>query len=304
MARRRMFSLDVVDTDDFMEMPLSAQALYFHLGMRADDDGFVNSPRKILGMVGANRDDMKILVTKKYVLEFQSGIIVITHWKISNYIQKDRYRPTIYREEKSQLFLLQDGRYSKEFAPGAKPCLPPSEPPEQLPLPDVSTMDTGCIHSIGEDSLGEGRLGQARLGQVKYLSGDDNARAGEKALRKYLQTRGMDSMQYFGTTEELMAQVREITVLAFQTFASRPHTEADVVAVFQRIAENEINNASGKWTMSILNDRVDLLFYAFEQATLSGNPGNWNYINGVLGNLARRGITTLAEAEDYDQEHH
>lgn len=103
MARRRMFSLDVVDTDKFLEMPASAQCLYFHLGMRADDDGFVSSPKKIIHMVNSSADDMEMLISLGYILTFNTGIIAITDWNSNNYIQKDRYTPTIYQEEKRKL---------------------------------------------------------------------------------------------------------------------------------------------------------------------------------------------------------
>ena len=99
MAQRRMFSLKIVDTDLFLEMPSSTQNLYFHLSMRADDDGFISSPKKIMRFVGCSEDDMKILIAKQFVIPFDSGICVIKHWKIHNYIQKDRYEPTIYQEE-------------------------------------------------------------------------------------------------------------------------------------------------------------------------------------------------------------
>ena len=108
VANRRMFSLDVVNTDRFMEMPLTAQALYFHLGMRADDDGFIASPRQIMKAVECKQDDMKILVSKGYVIPFESGIVVIRHWKQHNYIQSDRYRKTKFLEEKSHLELVEN----------------------------------------------------------------------------------------------------------------------------------------------------------------------------------------------------
>lgn len=103
MAQRRMFSLQVVDTDRFLEMPSSTQALYFHLGMRADDDGFVGSPKKITAMTGNSTDDLKLLEAKGYIVQFKTGICVITDWKVNNYIQKDRYTPTIYQQEKTLL---------------------------------------------------------------------------------------------------------------------------------------------------------------------------------------------------------
>ena len=106
MARRRMFSLDVVDTDSFLDMPATTQALYFHLGMRADDDGFVSSPKKILAFTNCASDDLKVLASKGFIIPFESGVVVITHWKQHNYIQSDRYRKTIYAKEHSQLELV------------------------------------------------------------------------------------------------------------------------------------------------------------------------------------------------------
>lgn len=101
MAKRRMFSQQITDSDSFLDMPLSAQALYFHLGMNADDDGFVNSPKRIQRVIGANEDDLKLLIAKRFVLSFDSGVVVIKHWKINNSIRQDRYTPTVYTEELS-----------------------------------------------------------------------------------------------------------------------------------------------------------------------------------------------------------
>lgn len=113
MAKRRMFSLDIIDTDLFMEMPQTSRLLYYELCMRADDDGFVSSPKKIMKMVGCNEDDFKVLATKQFIIPFDTGIVVIKHWKIHNYIQKDRYKETIYLDEKSQLNQEKNGMYTK-----------------------------------------------------------------------------------------------------------------------------------------------------------------------------------------------
>lgn len=101
MAKRRMFSQQITDSDSFLDMPLSAQALYFHLGMTADDDGFVNNPKRIQRLIGANEDDLKLLIAKKFIIAFETGVVVIKHWKINNYIPKDRYTPTVYTDEKA-----------------------------------------------------------------------------------------------------------------------------------------------------------------------------------------------------------
>lgn len=103
MARRRMFSLDVVDTDRFLDMPSSTQALYFHLGMRADDDGFVASPKRTTAMCGCSADDLNLLAAKGFVRPFESGVLVIVDWKKNNLLRPDRYTPTQFQKEKAQL---------------------------------------------------------------------------------------------------------------------------------------------------------------------------------------------------------
>ena len=111
MADRRMFSKTVIDSDIFLDMPLSAQCLYFHLSMRADDEGFVNNPKKIQRMIGASEDDLKLLLVKQFILAFETGIIVIKHWKIHNYIRGDRLNKTAYQDEKRMLVVKENGAY-------------------------------------------------------------------------------------------------------------------------------------------------------------------------------------------------
>lgn len=138
MANRRMFSLDVVDTDWFLDMPASAQSLYFHLGMRADDDGFVSSPKRITAMANCSQDDLKLLIAKKFIIPFESGVVVITDWKRNNYIQKDRYTPTQYVEERDSL-TLERGVYR---------------------------LDTKCIQNVSEMET-QVRLGKDSTGKNK-----------------------------------------------------------------------------------------------------------------------------------------
>jgi len=122
MADKRMFSKKIIDSDEFLEMPLSTQSLYFHLSMRADDDGFINNAKRIARLIGASEDDLKLLIMKRFILIFESGVIVIKHWKIHNYIQKDRYKETLYTEEKNQLFLKDNKAYTFE-SDGNTPCI-------------------------------------------------------------------------------------------------------------------------------------------------------------------------------------
>lgn len=112
MAERRMFAKSIIDSDAFMDMPISSQCLYFHLGIRADDDGFVNNPKRISKMINASDDDMRILFAKKFIIDFESGVIVVTHWKVHNYIQNDRYKPTSCHEEKALLGLTKNNVYT------------------------------------------------------------------------------------------------------------------------------------------------------------------------------------------------
>lgn len=102
MANKRMFSLNIIDTDKFLEMPLSSRYLYYELGMRGDDDGFVGNPRKILRITGCRDDDLRKLAEMGYVKIFESGVLVITHWKVNNNIRSDRYQPTMYIAEKAE----------------------------------------------------------------------------------------------------------------------------------------------------------------------------------------------------------
>ena len=115
MARKRMFSDTITDSDAFLEMPLSTQALYFQLSMRADDDGVVNNPKRIMRMLGASDDDLRILNSKKFIIKFDSGIIIIKHWLINNTLKKDRYKPTIYQREFSMLGMKPSKAYTLNF---------------------------------------------------------------------------------------------------------------------------------------------------------------------------------------------
>lgn len=141
MAQRRMFSLKVVDTDKFLEMPSSARLLYYDLAMRADDDGFVNSPKKIIQMVGASVDDFKILCAKDYIIPFDSGVIVIKDWKIHNLIRHDRYTETEYKNEKKNLNLI-DNKYV---------------------IPDDNRLAPQV--RLGKGSIGKGSIGKDIVGK-------------------------------------------------------------------------------------------------------------------------------------------
>ena len=161
MAERRMFTKKITESDAFLDMPSSTQMLYFHFSMNADDDGFVNNPKKIQKMCGASDDDFKLLIVKSFIILFDSGIIVIKHWKMHNYIQADRYRPTDYVEEKSMLGIKSNKAYTL----------------------DVSKMDTECIQNgyIGKDSIGKVSIDKNSIDKDSKV---ESVR-GEKAKRFY-----------------------------------------------------------------------------------------------------------------------
>ena len=117
MAEKRMFTMKIIDSDSFLDLPLSAQALYFHLNMRADDDGFVGNPKKIMKMIGASEDELKLLLIKRFVIGFESGVIVIKHWRMHNTLKCDRYHPTSYQDEFAKLRLKTNKSYT-DTCPG------------------------------------------------------------------------------------------------------------------------------------------------------------------------------------------
>ena len=137
MAERRMFAKTIIDSDAFLDMPLSTQSLYFHLSMRADDDGFINNPKKIQRMIGCADDDLKLLIAKNFIIPFESGIVVIKHWKIHNYIRNDRYKETVYKEEMALLEVKDNKAYT-------------------LGIPNGYQMDTQV--RLGKDRIGKDSL--------------------------------------------------------------------------------------------------------------------------------------------------
>lgn len=154
MAEKRMFSKIIIDSNLFLDMPLSTQALYFHLSMRADDEGFINSPKKIQRAIGCTDDDLKLLIAKSFVIPFESGIIVIKHWRIHNTLRKDRTKPTTYSTEKAMLQIENNGVYSIAADKLSTKC-----------PPTVNQVSTKCPHRLDKIRLDEIRLDKDSLGE-------------------------------------------------------------------------------------------------------------------------------------------
>lgn len=144
MAERRMFAKSVIESDSFLDLPMSARLLYYDLGMRGDDDGFVDSPKRIMRLTGASEDDIKLLITKQFLIPFDSGVVVIRHWKIHNYLRSDRYKGTQYQVEKSILTEGANGIY----------CLSDGIP---------------AVYQASTDRLPDGSITKNRLKKDKYI---------------------------------------------------------------------------------------------------------------------------------------
>lgn len=152
MAEKRMFSRKIVESDAFLDLPMSAQCLFFHLNMNADDDGFINSPRMIQRTIGASAEDLQILIDKKFILSFDSGVVVIKSWWMNNYIAKDRYKPTLYTEEKAKLGIKENRSYT------LNPSLYTNC------IQNVDNLYTNCIQNVYAD---KNRLDKNRLEENK-----------------------------------------------------------------------------------------------------------------------------------------
>ena len=149
MAERRMMSKSIIKSDTFLDMPATTQNLYFHMLLDADDDGFINAPKSIMRMIGAKDDDMKVLAAKQFVIPFESGVVVIKDWKIHNYIQNDRYKPSTL-PERDLLNIQKDKTYTLKS--------------------DVSRMDTECIQTV---SIGKDRIGKDSIDTLCHVTHDD-----------------------------------------------------------------------------------------------------------------------------------
>ena len=203
MAERRMFAKTIVTSDAFLDMPLSARCLYFTLGMFADDDGFVNNPKSIMRQVGACTDDLNILLAKRFILAFESGVIVIKHWRIHNYIRNDRYKETKYIEEKSTLMLDDKGAYTE--------CIQDVCGLDTSGIPPVSKMDTQV--RVGKDSLGKVSL-------VEGSVDDDTATATEEDKLKMVGGKLGKNVVYL-TDHQLSDLLDKLGLDAFNRYVER-----------------------------------------------------------------------------------
>ena len=193
MAERRMMAKSIIDTDAFMEMPMSTQCLYFHLLLRADDEGFLQNAKLIIRMTGCKEDDMKLLIAKQYIIPFDTGVIVIRHWKIHNYIQKDRFTPTSCSMERELLGVQDDKTY--ELVNGC--------------TQNGYTLDTTCIQPVSKP-YPQVRLGKDRLGKVSLESDADKSAMSGKATTTTTKADHQSKRFKKPSIEELQAYITEM----------------------------------------------------------------------------------------------
>ena len=262
MAERRMFAKTIVDSDAFLDMPLSTQALYFHLSMRADDDGFINNPKKVQRMIGAADDDLKVLIAKKFIIPFESGIVVIKHWKIHNYIRNDRYKETIYKDEKQHLYEKDNKSYT--LTPTNKPCGIPSGIPNDIPdgIPSDTQMDTQV------------RLGKDRLDQDSIDKNDKDKYKYKKEIKEksFPQVQLLINSGYIKEDDEKIADYNNFIDLLLMDYkvdiidkvisyflTNKPDIVQDRYAYFQTSILNNLDKVTGRRVVEInANESLNL----------------------------------------------
>jgi hypothetical protein len=225
MAERRMFAKTIIDSDAFLEMPATAQMLYFHLAMRADDDGFINNPKRIMRMIGSGDDDLKLLILKKFIIPFESGVVVIKHWRINNYLRTDRYKETAYIDEKSRLEIKENGAYTLI----------------------ESGMDTAGIPN-GYQCETQDRIGKDRIGKVSIeVSNDTLSPCGDPhAPLDY-----KSIVATFNSTCHSLPKVRNITEQrkkAIKRTAKQVEDAGGFSALFEKVESSDfLSGRNGGW---------------------------------------------------------
>ncbi|HFR3690967.1 TPA: DnaD domain-containing protein [Streptococcus suis] len=179
MAQKRMFSKKITDSDKFLDLPLSAQALYFHLNMHGDDDGFVDNTKTVKRMLGASDGDLRLLMDQNFIIPFESGIVVIKDWRIHNYIPKDRYRPTIHGNEFNRLMTAENGSYTE--------CIQNVHSLDTQIRLDKSRLDKSRLDEDREDTPSLVTISEIYQSKIGVIDGDQF-----QQLTEYVALDGME----------------------------------------------------------------------------------------------------------------
>ena len=248
MANKRMFSKTIIDSDEFLDLPLSSQALYFHLGIQADDDGFVNKPKTLQRAIGATKEDLQRLIDNNFIISFATGVIVVTHWKIHNYIQADRYKPTMHEVEKSMLIAKKNAPYK--------------------------LMDTECIQD-GYKMDTQYRLGKDRLGKDRLeIDKSDCIQNGYK----------MDTEQIYSDNPELNEAI--IKFINYREKIKKPFPDDESINLFIKEL-NDLSESTDEQvkiiTRSIVNGWIGIFALPKKEKSNNGN----SYIDAIKNRVSQ-----------------
>lgn len=272
MAKKRMFRLDVLETDAFMDMPLTTQALYFHLNLRADDDGFVGNPKRIARVIGASLDDLNLLIAKRFVLTFEDGVIVIKHWRLHNNLTSNRYQETKFIEDKSFLKIKDNGAYSFDHG----------EPIDDAHYIEVGKRETKQRRnkdetktSLDKNSIEKDSIEKDSID--KYISPLISPLMGETTPpKKETQRQLFDRLKSeYSISDSLLETIGEF--LDYKTEIKKPYKETGMKQLLKRFEKEEqthgttkvievVNNTMANnyqgivwdWLIDKKNDQVDL----------------------------------------------
>lgn len=237
MAEKRMFTMKIVDSDAFLDMPLSTQCLYFHLNMRADDDGFIGNPRRIMRTIGAGEDDLKLLIAKRFVLVFESGVIVIKHWRMHNCIRADRHNLTTYTDELALLQEKPNKSYTLEEKPGTRPALPSGSEQDK---PDSSEKIVPKDSSVEQERVMQAWNQLSSLGIQpisRITSGSKRSTSLRARLREYGADKIIEAIERIKTSDFLVGKNSKGWMITFDWFV--------LPSNFPKVLEGNYNRNGG-----------------------------------------------------------
>ena len=280
MAQRRMFSQKVTETDKFLDMGLTAQSLYFHLGMNADDDGFVGNPKSIKRMIGASEDDLKALVEKDYLIVFEDGVVVIKDWRISNYVKPDRYTPTIYTDDRKLIGLDKNKRY--QFVPDLEPernQVGTEMSPECIQ--DGDKMEPNCIQS-----------GSKNKNQISSENSQPQQGQGFSSMEPNWNQNGteMDPQVRLGKDRVKLSKSKD----------NLNTTSTTLNSYYKKLASPKSQNELKTFVNELGGDVVA---FAIDSMSDNADRPSFAYLRTILNRYQQQGLTSL-EAVQHDDDVH
>lgn len=277
MAQRRMFSQKVTETDKFLDMGLTAQSLYFHLGMNADDDGFVGNPKSIKRMIGASEDDLKALVEKDYLIVFDDGVVVIKDWLVSNYVKKDRYTPTIYTDDMKLIGLDKNKRY--QFVSDLEP-----------ERSQVGTkMDPECIQDGDEMEPNCIQSGSRNKNEITNENSQSQQGQGFSSMEPKRNQNGteMDPQVRLGKVRDRLSKSKDnlnttsTTLNSYYKKLASPKSQTELKAF--------VNELGG-----------DVVAFAINSMFENADKPTFKYLQTILNRYRRQGLTSIAAVKHDD----